>query len=617
MKNEILITRFDGGYNTKATPQMCNPSESPDLQCVIFDDFGAVETMRGMTKLNSSRIATAPVVGLSHFIPASGDSQLIAACNGSIWRATGAATTFAAIASGTSVYTASVPVFMNAYQDQLWISNGYSNNYKYNGTEFTRWGVVTCSAATGATTSAGTLTGEYRYVILGINSNSVQGNYGTATTAITAASKQISLTEIPVFAASAGVNYKAICRNTAGASAIYYIVTQIANTATAYVDNNSDSTLVTEAPIDNGLPPAFICHAQLKGRTFGISPNSSDLYYSSIDEPEIWPTENFLEVNDGDGLYCAGLAVLSDSLLIAKNSEGGAGSLYWLYMPDADDTNWTLRNLDSWVGGQAPKAMAAFSNYIMMINRFGVWDLSQVSPGVIKPDPISFNIESIIESINKAYISRCTAIAWKNKLWLSVPYGSTATYNNKLLQYDFVKGRNANTRDSGAWSVFTGMNLNDFAVHNGNLYAGDATDGFVHQLDTGYNINSSAIDSYFKTYAIGGKPEHENYTKVFRKIWVLVEAVGDWYMDVDFFVDFQTTEHYSKQISLKPTDTSNWDAFDWDTGKWDSVIERKLIAVDLRNCVGKYMQVKFSTNTADQYFKVHNMRVQYILKGER
>jgi hypothetical protein len=217
----------------------------------------------------------------------------------------------------------------------------------------------------------------------------------------------------------------------------------------------------------------------------------------------------------------------------------------------------------------------------------------------------------------QAYINRATAIAWKNKIWLSVPYSASSTYNDRIYQYDYVRGRNLQTREAGAWSIFTEPAVNDFTVHNNALYAGSATEGTIYQLDTGTANITSAINGYYKTFAISGKEGHENNTKVWRYLWILVEASGDWNLTIEQFLDFDTNSNKSYQTNLDPDISYNWDFGIWDASTWDKTIERKMIKITLQNAVSKYIQLKFSTNTADQFFKLHNLRVEYSLKGER
>lgn len=619
MRYSVTLPRFDGGLNTKATPLHGDPDQSPDSQNVIYDDEGAVQTSRGRTRFNSSAIATASIDLLHSYVNNSGTAQLMAACNGNLYRASG--NTFVAVASATSVFTKNVGIFAVTFQNKMFMTDGYVNPYKWNGTEFTRMGVPTQeNTTTAATGGAGLLSGTYNYAVLGVNSYSVKGDYGTACASIAVVSSQINLTGIPVWPTSAGVNEKYICRNTAGVSNVFYLVTAVTNGITSFVDNTADSSLTTLAPVDNGLPQYFTTMIPHMGRMWGASKTSSNpmyLHYSNADDPEIWGSEDYVRIGEGDGLPIVGLATLANAILIAKDDGTGNGSMYVLSTPDNNSINWRVIQLDTQSGSQSAKVMTKFANSVAYLNRNGVYDISELAVGDIKSDALSYNIESEIYTLAKNYLSKATAITWKNKVWISVPYGSTQPTNNRILQYDFVRGRRTEQRELGAWSRFTDMSISDMVVHDGNLYGGAADDtGFVYQLDTGYNNDGAAIDSYFKTMAIVGKPEHEGYTKVWRYAYLTVECTGDWFMNINYLKDFNEEAGNAIQINLDPAG-AEWGTAIIGVDKYGVAIERKKVRINFTNAVSKVLQLKFSTNAVDQYFKVHNAEIFYNLKGLR
>lgn len=620
-KFTVQLPRFDGGLNTKVSPSLGDPDQSPNLQDVTFDDFGAVATRYGYTPFTSQMIeASAPIDGLHSYVKNDGTSQLMAAHNGSIWRASG--NTFVTIPSAYNTFTTETKCNFVTFQDRAFISNGLENPAKWNGTEFTRWGVSVPSAATVEVSSAGAGDGYYRYVILGVSSDGARGDYGSETTEVSLVSQRAYLTEIPVFPTSEGVNTKLICRNTAAASGVYYVLTEIANATTVYEDNCYDCELLTEAPLDHGLPQKFTVHIAHLGYMFGAAGNSTDssfLYYSNINDPQIFGSEDLIRIGEGDGFKISGLIEFAGSLLITKTDSNGGGSVYLLFTPDSNPLNWSLSRLDTAYGNEARSTLVKFSNFVLYLNRNGVFDLNEQAVGSIKSDSLSFNIESEILNIAKSYIDKACAITFKNKVWISVPYGTTQPTNNRIYQYDFVRGRNLEQRELGAWSKFTNLEIGNFAIHAGNLYGGDSSGdtGMVYQLDTGTNDDSNAIDSYYQTMAIRGLPEHENYTKCWRHAYILVDASGDWDLEVTYINDFANESGTTANVSLDPGDTSEWDTFIWGVDPWGSGTLRKTVKIDFLNSVSKVIQLKFRTATADQYFKVYDVKLEYNLLGRR
>lgn len=615
----VALERFDGGLFTKVSTINGSMDQSPDLMNVVFDDLGAVETRKGYQKVNTSPVATAPIDLLHSYTRTDGTKDLLVGCGGSIWKLSG--TTFQTIPSAISVYSSGERVQSLNFQNKAFFSNGGMTPYKWDGTEFVRWGVPppTSSFSGISQGSDGLLNGPYQYVLLGKNTWGVKGDYATASSEITVASKEIHLHGLYEWPASAGVQHKILCRTTAGMSGLYWIVTQISNGQTSIVDTTPDNLLVEEPPEDNGVPKSFTTMVHFQGRIFAASQttNPEFLYYSNIDDPEIFPSDSIIKIGEGDGYPITGLAILSNALIISKNDGKGLGSMWLLYMPDANAINWSLTKLDTENSTQSAKVMVNFSNYIAFLNKNGVFDLDQTSVGVIKSDALSFNIEKDIYDLANAYLSSATAITWKNKIWLSVPYGGAQSYNNRILQYDFIRGRNVENREWGAWSRFDGHSISEFCIHDGNLYGGSALqDGFVYKLDTGYSDDGAGISSYFKTMPITGMEEHQSYTKVWRYAYITVECTGDWFMDLSYSNDFKDEDGQTVQVSLDP-ESSNWDEAVIGVTKWGSGILQKRIKIVFRGSVSKAIQLKFSTSNADEYFKVHKVEIFYNLRGLR
>jgi hypothetical protein len=623
----VTIERFDGGLNTKATPLHGSSDQSPNLQNVIFDDSGAVETRRGYQKFNTAAIASAPIDFLHSYNQNNGTRELLVSCNGDLYKATNVtAGSFDLLESSHT--TGGARVLGVTFQNKVFMTNGYTPPTKYDGTSVTRWGVppldsigspdLYLTAATGAG-----LSGVYRYVFCGVNAYGVISDISSQTTWISATSEAIRINHYNSFPASSGVQNILICRNTAGVQDDFYVVTQVANGTDEVVDDNPDAYLVDYAPLDNGLPQNFTCMVLHQGRVFAASSTSSDpmfLYYSNIDDPEIFPSDSIIRVGEGDGYPITGLAVLTNAVIISKNDGRGNGSLYLLYTPDANPDNWSLTKLDTESSTQSAKVMINFSNYIAFLNKYGVFDLNQQAVGTVKSDALSYNIEPDIYALATDYLSKATAITWKNKVWISVPYTAafeaTQTTNNRVYQYDYVRGRQGTDREYGSWSRHTNHSISEFAIHDGALYGGSSTDGFVYQLDTGYNDAGTAIDSSYQTMAIVGKPEHQNYTKTWRFCYVTVECSGDWNMSLAYSNDFKDEIETTTTVSLDPEITL-WDDAILGTDLWGAGLLRKRVQVVFRNSTSKAIQLKFSTNTADQYFKVYKVEVFYNLRGLR
>lgn len=629
-KYSYSIERLDGGRVDTANYLELQPDESPSLSNVVFDSFGAVETVKGYKRFGNA-FTDKPIDCLKAYTPLGGESRLLAISNGSLYERRLSQTQFTLVSA--SLFTQGISCWITIFNNVAFISNGTDESYKYNGTTVSKWGVENPTDAPTAsveTYNVGVLSGSYQYAILGVNSYSAMSSYGPISDTVTPNLNTVLLTNIPVYPTIDDVQTKYICRTKADSPGLFYLVAEISNATTSYSDNIADTELTEYAPYQNDRPERFIAHVNHKGMMFGIKKNDSKLYFSDILAPETWFFSDYIDVASEDSAVCTGLVILFDNILITKADTYGNSSLFMLFTPSAESDNWSLQKLDSWVGGNAPKAFVPFDNYVMSLNKNGVYDFHQSQPGIIKPDALSFNIEKTIKQINQTYINRSTAIAYNNKLYISVPY-DTSTYNNKVLVYDFVKGRNLKNREYGAWSNIDGMNVNDFVIYNDTLYAGSSTTGVVYELEqSDYLFEDAAINSYFKTFAIQGSKPHENNVKVFRTLWLLVDTTGEFPMTVEGYTDFTETQAFSTQVNLSNSkintwdettaDSSTWDVMVWDVGTWysdkNAFIERKLIRLSL-GCQGKFIQLKFTTNTPEAHFKMHSITVDYTLKGRR
>jgi len=152
----VEINALDGGLNNKYEPSILDPIDSPDCLNVVFDDLGGVATCNGSRKLNTTAVGSFVCDGLYTTRFNNGTQTMVGWFGGSMWQL--ATTTFTTVASAQSVYTAGQRVDYTMYQNLMFMGNGGSTPYKYNGTEFTRHGItVPTSMATASTSSAGVL----------------------------------------------------------------------------------------------------------------------------------------------------------------------------------------------------------------------------------------------------------------------------------------------------------------------------------------------------------------------------------------------------------------------------------------------------------------------------
>ena len=621
------IAKFDGGLNTKNNPTKLPLNQSPDLLNVDFDDYGAVASCNGYGKLNTAAIGSAAIDGLANFSRNDASGYLVAICSASAYYYS--APSFEKISASSGVFTKGTPVDTVSFRNNLFMSDGVNQPYKWNGAQFTKMGVSAPSGAlTAVSTATGVLTRTYQYVYTGVNSNLAESDFGIASTAVTAASASMLVSSIPTAPALDGIDRWNIYRNTAAAGGVYYLVTSVTNGTSSLTDNVADTELGAEAPIDNANPRRFKYMISHQGRLFcaGESANRSYLWYSELNQPEVFPTTNFLRIGEGDGQLITGIAIHYNSVVISKSDARGNTSTWILLTQDdvgalTPDLWYLVKSPSPW-GSESHKALVNFDNYLMMMNKDGFFafqnnetikGVSQTTTGGIFTDSQSNDIEPDVLSFKTSLLSGVAGINWKNKIWYAVP-STSATKNDVVYKFDYLRA--SGDSKLGAWSK-ANMAISRFCVFDNKLYGGSsAENGFIYELDTGHNYDGATIDSYYVTSAISGKEEHKDYYKKWRYVYILFETVGVWNMQLSYFNDFDTGSGDAVNVDLDPGG-SLWGAAIWGIDKWGGNNQRKKIRVPLKNSTSRYLQLKFSTNAIDKYFKVHELGVAYTLRGRR
>ena len=623
---------FDGGKNSKYIRTEIADNESPDCLNVVFTN-GAAETRAGSTKLNTTAVGSFVVDGIYTRHDYTGTETMVVFAGGTGWALTGAST-FTTIASAQSVFTAGVRVGCAEFENHLFIGNGYVTPYKYNGTAFTRHGVPAATGAVSvasATTSTGTLNGEYRYKITFVNSQTVQGDVGTATVTFSATNAKLILTNIPTAPQSHGVSARKIYRNFAsGTTSTYGLLATISdNTTTTYVDNSLDSTLGTTPPTDNGEPPKYSFALYHQGRLFcNDTANPNYMWYSNALEPYTFASTNFQPIGDATFDLIRGATVYANGILIQCEN-----SLFLWDMPSTTPTDWRVIRIRGQYGSKSPFGSFLFDNKVMVpaiqnskFSGFAAISGAQVDPestylDATQPgsDLYSDRIETDIFNIQEAYAGLISAIVFKNKAYISVPYDSGATNNNRVFLFDFSMS-NLNKKQRFSWVPLTGINAAQFCVYNGNLYYGSSSaNGFIYRLEatSTYSDDGTAINSYFWTKEFSGNPGHENLEKDFRKVKLLIEKTGAYYMNLRFRTNSDSGIGSLKQVSLDPGSTL-WGSITWGSGSWGGGSDQEEVSIPLDQARGKRIQFQFSNqNAAGQRFKVHGLNFTYNLKGRR
>lgn len=623
---------LDGGLNSKYERSLIGDEESPACQNVIFNN-GAVETRQGTSKLNTTSVGTYAGDGLYTRRSNAGSETMCAFWNGTLYTLAG--TTFGAVASSVSVFTAGQRVGAAMDEGYLFMGNGGAIPRKWNGAEFTRHGVYppTTTAAV-ASNGAGALanSGQYRYKVTFVNSNLVESDVGpaTATFVMSTTGGQLRVSSIPVAPQSWGVNTRRLYRTVTSGTTFLRVTTINDNTTTTYDDNNADSALGTTAPTDNGVPPLYstiIYHPGL-GRLFmnDIS-NPNLVWWTEANNPYTVTSTNFQRVGNNTSDVVKGFAIQDNSIVVFCENSTMIG-----YFPSNTTSDWQWVVSKSPYGSKSPFAAVKVENKILFpatqndkLAGFAMFDGDTVDPSAtlltissVGSYLESDRVETDVFNIQETYIGNISAIVYRNKAYIAATYGSGQTVNNRYYCYDFSISRISKNKRA-SWVPNTGVYPVQFTVYGGRLYYQDANaTGRVYLMESGtYNDDGAAIDSYYWTKEFSGYDNEINFQKDFRYANVMVENSGDYRMNLTYRVDSDSGTGDTQTIDLNPGG-SLWGSMVWGSDTWGGGSSQKEVRQFLGTSRGKRIQFRFSNqNTADQKFKVYRMNYAYNLKGFR
>lgn len=622
-KTRVDISIFDGGLNYKADFDKVPQNQTPYAANIVFDDYGSFSNRAGHKTHNSTPMVSGqPIDGMMSYQPAVLSSQMLAVCGGSVYKATGAGTAFAVIASSQSVFTYRRACEIVAFQDLAFFSNGDTQPYKFNGTEFTRAGVSAPSQVLTGVSDAGggNLTGTYQYVFWGVNSYSAEGDYGTASTAVTVTTAKVRVNNIPTAPVSHGINTWKVGRNTAGATGEYWYLTDITNGTTSFTDNVADSSLTVLAPTDQGYPRYFLFMVPYAGRLWGAVDDI--LWFSNENQPEEFPSTNFIRVGRGDGMSISSIAPFKGMIVVSKSDFRGKTALYTLTIGDSvtfsDPQSWYLELVANYGGSEAQRATIPFSDYLLLFNRHGAFAFNggsieksvSVAPlGSLVADSLSEVIELGRTASNPTFLKAAAAVDWKRKIWISLDESAADTYptNGLTYQYDYSTISRNNRRD-GAWTKFTLNVASQFVVHEHKLFAGNPgglldANGYIYELDTGAADRANGTGSYLCEYyspILAGQKGHEELHKDFRFLYITAKGSGT--ITVKYNVDAISQANFditatSVSLTLSATGSRH--------------------KIDLVGMSGKWLNVYVSKTLLGNSFAVSKIEAFYNVRGLR
>lgn len=263
-----------------------------------------------------------------------------------------------------------------------------------------------------------------------------------------------------------------------------------------------------------------------------------------------------------------------------------------------DPTNYFKTKIMSDIGCVADRTIKTVENDLFFLSPTGHIYSFTGNEVILLSDKIT----TTINGLNKNVLDKaCAEIYPKyHQYWLSVADGSSST-NNLILVFNYKLG---------AWSKYAGINAATLAQRKVSnviyLYSGDAgNDSYLYLQDSGDNDNSSAINAYLETKYFGeGLPE---YKKTFDALYVLADMSGDYNLKIKYNLDFDKISR-SVNMSLYASGALwNTAIFGTDVFATESTTFEKIPI----NKTGRFIQVKFTNEYADQSFNIPGFSLEY------
>lgn len=301
------------------------------------------------------------------------------------------------------------------------------------------------------------------------------------------------------------------------------------------VPKYNGTTISTVAAIPTGSYARWF-HNQL--HVSGIIGDANALKSSTIGDPETFTggTSSDIDVNPNDGDLITGLHELKDELVVFKRNRIWSATGFGTAALTLDDINERLTGF----GGLSHFGIINTGNDLLYIGFLGMkphirsLKRTQFST-VIDGGVLSEGIETTMNGLNKAQLTKAAGIFDGRYAWFAMPNGSNTT-NNIVLTLD----TETIGRTRRGWTQHTGINascFDSFAINTTpQIYFGEASaDSKAYVFDTSTSDNGTAIAFQAKSRCYGGdKPEIK---KKFKWLWMWAKEVGNYDITIDYAGD--------------------------------------------------------------------------------
>lgn len=326
----------------------------------------------------------------------------------------------------------------------------------------------------------------------------------------------------------------------------------------------------------------------------------SRIRWSDINNPDSFPTLNYIDVEPNDGDRIVAVTAFEDSVYIFKKRSIFRMLITGLDGPDAFIIRPVSRNIGAWA-----------KNSVKAIPNVGVAFLAQNTMYVLSDnglEPIGDPIQNTFNSVTRSMWGNAVAEVYPKTYQYWIAVSTTADNQNHLvLVYDYVQK---------AWAYYTGQDVNMIAQaedstgqniiltgdYAGNHYKQDTT----ATADTVAGVSKNISFSYTTPDYSIAQPE---YTKGFKYLYIFFNVVSS-SVTVETAYDYSTTYESSQAIGLGSIGAI-YDTSIYDVGSYPES-GQNVTRVEL-NRSAKAVRLRFTENSANA-FSIYGWTIVYSME---
>jgi hypothetical protein len=363
------------------------------------------------------------------------------------------------------------------------------------------------------------------------------------------------------------------------------------------VDSDSNRLVVSGFSTTTGGPDA-------------TASSPSTVYWSEPGNPEVYNTDNTIDLRPGDGERITAIGAFRGQVFIFKETA------YWVFYGESTTSTggiqFDFRPVETGVGCVGPRALAVGPDGLYFMSRDGIYRTTGGNPTLLsdRVSPIWRGDASIHYqggTLNTAEIDVCSLEWWDSRVYAAFP-ADASDENNRVLVFD--------TR-LGWWSLydFPAADFTVFRVSDDEEllfpYSSAGSGNYVARFQgkgTTFARDDLVSDGSGGTATVArwrtGWTDIGHPAKKYMSSWMIWGTGG---LTFRVFKDFSNSEVLSEILSLSPPPLF-WDAsLTWDTDlSWGptEVVADRYVPGGLN---GTYFSFSFTNDTADQNFSIHRL----------